>query len=251
MPRQARAKSETGIYHVMLRGVNHQQIFEDSEDCNKFLQTLQDCKKISAFRLFAYCLMDNHIHLLLQQGKEPIEQIIKRIGARYVYWYNAKYQRIGHLFQDRFRSEPVETEKYFLTVIRYIHQNPLKAGYCKTLEDYRFSSYLEYLSEPKVTDTAFVLKIISLQEFVRYHQEIRQDICLEIDQQRRRQLTDEQAKDIVTQLTHCKTITEVQKLDIKTKSIFVKQLKAKGLSIRQISRLTGISKGMVENYLKN
>ena len=92
MPRQARKKSESGIYHVMLRGINQQQIFEDTEDCDKFIQILQESKAVSDFKIFAYCLMSNHIHLLIKFEKEPIEQVFKRIGARYVYWFNVKYQ---------------------------------------------------------------------------------------------------------------------------------------------------------------
>lgn len=124
MPRQARKRSNTQIYHVMLRGINQQQIFEDNEDYAKFIQVIRDCKSLSGFQLFAYCLMGNHIHLLLKETNEPIEQIFRRIGSRYVYWYNVKYRRVGHLFQDRFKSEPIETNEYFLTVLRYIHQNP-------------------------------------------------------------------------------------------------------------------------------
>ena len=127
MPRQARKKSNSGIYHIILRGVNRQQIFEDNEDYYKFLQVVEESKAISGFELFAYCLMSNHIHLLLKEIQEPIEQIMKRITTRFVYWYNIKYQRSGHLFQDRYKSEPVEDDAYFLTVIRYIHQNPVKA----------------------------------------------------------------------------------------------------------------------------
>ena len=91
MPRQARRKSESGIYHIMLRGINQQQIFEDREDYEKFLQILKDCKAVSEYKLFAYCLMGNHIHLLIQEDKEPIEQVIKRLATRFVYWYNIKY----------------------------------------------------------------------------------------------------------------------------------------------------------------
>lgn len=128
----------------MLRGINGHQIFVDSEDYEKFLEILKDCKAISEFEIFAYCLMSNHIHLLLKEVKEPIEQIMKRIATRFVYWYNIKYQRAGHLFQDRFKSEPVENDEYFLTVIRYIHQNPVKAGICKKPQDYNYSSYNEF-----------------------------------------------------------------------------------------------------------
>ena len=145
MPRQARRKSESGIYHIMLRGINRQVIFEDEEDNLKFLETLKNYKAVSGYKLFAYCLMSNHIHLLLRVEKEYLDLIIKRIAGSYVYWYNWKYKRNGHLFQDRFKSEPVEDDAYFLTVIRYIHQNPIKAGLSKTIDDYKFSSYNEYI----------------------------------------------------------------------------------------------------------
>ena len=90
MPRQARRKSESGIYHIMLRGINQQQIFEDVEDYEKFLHILKEYKAISGYKLYAYCLMGNHVHLLLQEVAEPVEQIMKRIATRFVYWYNIK-----------------------------------------------------------------------------------------------------------------------------------------------------------------
>ena len=150
MPRQARKKSESGIYHVMLRGINQQQIFEEDEDYVKFLQIVEDYQAISKYKVYAYCLMSNHIHLLIREEEEPLEQIFKRIGSKYVYWYNVKYQRKGHLFQDRFKSETVDNETYFLTVIRYIHQNPVKAGICEKIDDYKYSSFQEYFSKTKI-----------------------------------------------------------------------------------------------------
>nr|WP_311774044.1 transposase [Metabacillus sp. KUDC1714] len=119
----------------MLRGINRQTIFEDDEDKIKFLVTLKKYKEISKFQLYSYCLMDNHIHLLLKESGETISESIKRISSSYVYWYNNKYERCGLLFQERFKSENVENILYFLTVLRYIHQNPLKAGLAKTVFD--------------------------------------------------------------------------------------------------------------------
>ena len=95
MPRRARKKSDSGTYHIMLRGINKQQIFEEKEDYEKFLEVLKSCKAISEFKLYAYCLMGNHIHLLIKEGKESLETIFKRIGGKFVYWYNVKYQRVG------------------------------------------------------------------------------------------------------------------------------------------------------------
>ena len=131
MPREARKISQNETYHIMLRGINQQQIFEDEEDYQKFIEIIKSYQAICEYKVFAYCLMGNHIHFLMEFGKESIGQVFKRIGSKYVYWYNIKYQRKGHLFQDRFKSEPVDDDAYFLTVNRYIHQNPVKAGLCK------------------------------------------------------------------------------------------------------------------------
>lgn len=110
MPRQARKKSDSGIYHIMMRGINRQIIFQDEEDYSKFLQTLERYKEKSGYKIYAYCLMGNHIHLLLKVDIEPLGQLMRRLCGSYVYWYNRKYQRIGYLFQDRFKSEVVEND---------------------------------------------------------------------------------------------------------------------------------------------
>ena len=136
MARTARAVGDSGIYHVMLRGINRQRIFEDDEDREKFLEILKKSKEKDGFDLLAWCLMPNHVHLLIKENEVKLGTIFRRIGASYVYWYNGKYERTGHLFQDRFKSEPVEDDAVSLTVIRYIHRDPVKAGLCERPEEY-------------------------------------------------------------------------------------------------------------------
>ena len=232
----------------MLRGVNQQQIFEDGEDCDKFLQVLKDCKAISEFKLFAYCLMGNHIHILLQETNEPIELLMKRISTRFVYWYNIKYRRAGHLFQDRFKSEPIENDSYFLTVLRYIHQNPVKAGLCKTVEAYENSSYNEYYKKSDLIDRDFVFELVSKEEFAKFNNEKAFDICLDIEDKPKIKVTDEQAKKIIEKVSKCKNVAEFQTLDVKTRDKCLKKLRESGLSIRQISRLTGVSFNIVRKF---
>lgn len=247
MPRQARRKSKSGIYHVMLRGINKQVIFEDEEDSLKFLETLKNYKAISGYKIFAYCLMSNHIHLLLKVEKENLDLIIKRIAGSYVYWYNWKYHRSGHLFQDRFKSEPVEDDMYFLTVIRYIHQNPIKAGLSKSIDEYKFSSYNEYINKPFMVDIGFCLGIVDKEQFVEFNNEFNQDICLEIEDDNFR-LTDDEAREVIRKISKCKTITEFQNLSLDKRDKYLKALRNQGLSIRQISRLTGIGFNIVRKF---
>ncbi len=250
MPRQARKRSKTGIYHIMLRGINQQQIFEDSEDCEKFLQILKDCKVISEYKLFAYCLMGNHIHLLIQEVSEQIEQVMKRVTTRFVYWYNIKYQRIGHLFQDRFKSETVENEAYFMTVVRYIHQNPIKAGLCKNVGDYEYSSYKCFFGNSDLVDKDFVFEMIPIELFETFNAEITNDKCLEIQNKPIIRVTDEQAKKIIYKYSKCNSVAEFQKLKSVSKEKFITKFHEKGISIRQIARLCGETKGMVEKCLR-
>lgn len=247
MPRAARKKSNSGIYHIMLRGINRQQIFEDEEDRERFLSTLENYKDLCGYQIYAYCLMGNHIHILLKEGREDLTQVFKRIAGSFVYWYNWKYHRCGHLFQDRFKSEPVEDDAYFLTVLRYIHQNPVKARICKLAENYPYSSMQEYLTFSKIVDTHFALSLLSLEQFVAYHREENEDRCLEINDQFR--TTDEEAKMLILKMAKCKNISEFQLLDQNVRNACIQKLHQKGVSIRQISRLTGLSKKIVERNI--
>ncbi len=246
MPRRAREKSESNIYHVMLRGASRQQIFEDDEDCARFLEILDECKQLCGFALYAYCLMGNHVHLLVKEQKEPLEQIVKRIATRYVYWFNVKYERNGHLFQDRFRSETVEDRRYLLTVLRYIHQNPVKAGICQAVGDYAYSSYREYVDATRMIDKEFVYHHISPEDFVLIHNQQEEVECLDMDEKEvSPRVTDEQARRIIQEHTKCQNASDFQRLDVTMRNKYLKLLKEHGLSIRQISRLTGISFGIV------
>ncbi len=227
MPRASRVKSESGIYHIMLRGINQQVIFECEEDYEKFIETIKKYKAISGYKIFAYCLMSNHIHLIVKEENEPIEQIIKRIAGSYVYWYNWKYYRKGHLFQDRFKSEPIEDEKYLLTAIRYIHQNPVKAGIAEKIDEYEYSSYNEYINSGNdLIDKNFVYEIISEEGFAEFNDEDNDDKCLEIDDFTFR-ISDEDAKKIIVKITGCKNTTELQLFNKEERNKCIKKMKTK------------------------
>lgn len=245
MSRKARVKSESGIYHIMLRGINQQQVFEDTEDYEKFLDILRDCKEICRFEIYAYCLMGNHLHLLIKEGTESLEQMFKRICGRFVYWYNVKYRRIGHLFQDRFKSEPVDSDAYFYAVLRYIHQNPIKAGLCKRVGDYTYSSYLEYVNVNDLVDREYVLGQMTIDEFVGLNNQTVDMDCMDISEKPVNRVTDEQAKTMIRKISKCENASDFQALDVKVRDKYLKKLREKGISIRQLSRLTGVSFNLI------
>ena len=96
--RQARQRSESGVYHVILRGINRQDIFYDDDDYQHFLETIDQMKSDDQFAVYGYCLMTNHVHLLIQENTDTISRIMSRIGTSYAWWYNRKYGRSGHVF---------------------------------------------------------------------------------------------------------------------------------------------------------
>lgn len=96
---KGKVKLESIIYHVMLRGINRQSIFESEDDKSKFISIVSEHRKSEKFRVFGYCLMDNHAHLLIQEGEDDISTVVKRISSSYVYWYNKKYERVCTCFK--------------------------------------------------------------------------------------------------------------------------------------------------------
>lgn len=251
MPRKPRVKSESGIYHIIMRGINRQTLFEDEYDCIKFIKVLERYKDICQYEIYAYCLMDNHIHLLLKEGKEPLETVMRRICGSYVFWYNKKYDRIGYLFQDRFKSEPVEDDEYFLTVLRYIIKNPIKAGITNRAKDYKWTNYYDYIEENKRTDTDFVLDIFNeanracaVDDFIEYINKEDGDECMDINE--KGHLTDNEAIKIIKEYCKVEHGVDLQKLEVDKRNLYIRRLKELKLSIRQIERLTGISRGIIQ-----
>ena len=237
----------------MLRGINKQVMFAEDEDRQKFLSIVAECRQKCGCRLYAYCLMGNHVHLLIEENGEPIDRIMKKIGSTYVSWYNLKYSRSGHLFQDRFRSEPVDDDEYFYTVIRYIHQNPVKAGLSDDLH-YRFSSFREYLrpEENNMVDADIVLAGTDREAFIRSQYTDGGERCLDVPETTAPlRVTDEKAQMIINKISKTENISEFQTLapEVQVKNIV--KCHKKGVSIRQLSRMTGVPKGIIERMLKN
>ena len=262
MPRQSRQSSGTGIYHVMMRGINHQNIFEDQEDYYQFITTLDrmrvryddnanPCGTNCIY--YAYCLMSNHFHLLIRERDEGVGETVKRIASSYVYYFNKKYGRDGHLFKERFKSEPVNDISYFTVLLRYIHQNPVKAGIVERVKDYEYSSWSEYdgTVEPsfQICNTQTVLKRIPYSDLEEWVNDPLPDDANYLDDNNktaRLRLSDDQVWQQIIKLTGVSNSSDYQKLERNIQRESLRTLLDIGSSVRQLQRLTGLGRGFIQ-----
>jgi REP element-mobilizing transposase RayT len=145
MARKARAEVEGGLYHVISRGNNRRQIFDSPADYEKFLSLLAVQKTKLPFFLYAYCLMSNHVHLLIERQADSIGRIMHRLLTGYSQYYNRRYRRVGHLLQGRHKAILCQSDRYLSELVRYIHLNPVRARMVTKPEDYFHSGHRAYL----------------------------------------------------------------------------------------------------------
>ena len=250
MPRRKRTRSEFGCYHAMLRGINKMEIFYDNNDRKYFLSRLEKVKSKTNFILYAYCLMDNHVHLVIKEGMtctddESISNIMHKIGVAYAKYFNKKYARVGHLFQDRFKSTNVETTESLLHVVSYVLKNPEKYECDHGIEDYNWSSAKEYFHNSKgITDVGKLLLVLG------------QDVA-----SGRKRLTDyifakenismQQSVMEKLSINRCKMIWKsICDSENKEKDSINLLFKVTGLSCRKIAEITGIDRRKVKEYLR-
>ena len=212
--------------------------------------------------MYAYCLMDNHIHLLVNEGNDEIARIMKRINVSYAYYFNKKYQRVGHLFQDRFKSEAIEDDTYLLAAVRYLHNNPVKAGMVNYPGEYKWSSYNLYVNDADFRDIIeeqFILGMFSedkqkaVKLFIDYSQQGHEDSFLEYQ---------EKAKDdkaIQSEQNAIKFIADYLQeknlgiddlrfaRNVQIRNDLIVELKGRTrLSVRQIAGVLGIGRNIVQ-----
>jgi putative transposase len=144
MARPIRIESAGALYHVIVRGNERKAVFRDDGDRNDYLGRLGHYGEKFGFRLLAYCLMDNHAHLAIETGKAPLSRIMAGLQSSYTQYFNRRYQRVGHLFQGRYKAFLIERDRYALALLRYIHENPVKAGIVASPQEYRWSSDRQY-----------------------------------------------------------------------------------------------------------
>jgi putative transposase len=261
LARQARSKSELGIYHVMLRGNERKSIFLDEEDKNRFVEIMLQKKEVAGSHLYAYCIMDNHVHMVIREleNGQPLETLMKRIGVTYALYFNKKYKRVGHVFQDRFRSEIIEDESYLLSVIRFVHKNPVQSEMVQGL-NYSWSSYHWYIgfkkNLPLLAEMEDVLgqfsqdRRIAVKRFVEFHQEEETRAFLDVSEDSG---NGENAENILESFlqSHNRTKEDLNRSENRAIAAELIEIlvRKSGISGREVAEITGINREKVRKIL--
>jgi REP element-mobilizing transposase RayT/DNA-binding transcriptional ArsR family regulator len=187
MPRRPRLHVPGGLFHIVLRGNGHQDIFFDDEDRRLWEQFLQAGLNRYSHRIHAYCWMTNHVHMAIQAHTIPLARFVGTLASRYAKAINKKLGRSGHLFERRYRPTIVQAESYLKELVRYIHLNPVRAGMVNEPVDYPWSSHIDYLGStpPPWLTRDWVLAAFgpteksARQSYAKFMQETQSDSVME------------------------------------------------------------------------
>lgn len=257
MPRIARKISNTKVYHIILRGNDKQDIFYDEQDYKKFLKIVEMTKEKYQYKIYVYCLMTNHVHLVIYDEMNQISKIIQSMAISYSSYFSKKYDKEGHLFQNRFLSKNVETQEYLCHLCRYIHQNPVKAGISK-IEKYKWSSYLEFIYNEKMINKELILSMFgqtqkeAIENFIIFHSYESKMINEEVEYEIIDKLSDEQVREKIQKVLNIKDVREIRMNNRKIRDEEIRKLKnIKGTSKTQLSRVLGINRKVIERAMKD
>lgn len=247
MPRQLRTFSNSNVYHIIIKGIDDSDIFYDDMDRNVFLEKVKLTKKEFKYKIYAYCLMSNHVHMVIEVSKDSLSKAIQSLTIRYVSYFNKKYDRKGPFVQNRFKSKNIENQRYFLEVCRYVHRNPEKAGIEKT-NKYKWSSYKEYIGKEKIIDKKILLYYLNddITEFIKYTtktENIEEAMNL-AEYELTTKLTDDEVINILLKKFELKSMEETIKyFKDKENKKKIKELKnIKMISRNQLSRIIRVDK---------
>lgn len=253
MPRKPRKHSSLNIYHVVVKGINSQLLFEERRDYVKYLELLEYYKENCKFNLYAYCLMTNHIHLLIQANAYPLDSIFRKINTAYANWFNMKYSRTGPLQEGRYYSEPIESLDSLLSVLRYIHKNPLSAHLESQVgSQYTWNSFHDYLKNRNhLVDIDVILnEFANINDFIDFHSCTSDRTFIDINTIRKR-IPDDVAIDIISEVCGTNHTEDIKNFSLSDRRNAIFAIYEKGISARQINRLTGIPRGIIDRILSN
>ena len=250
MPRIHRSFSNSKVYHIIIKGLDDSDFFFDNEDRIIFLKKIKYSKHKFKYQVYAYCLMTNHVHLVIKVDNDNLSKAMQSLIIRYSRYFNKKYDRKGNFIQNRFFSKNIENQKYFLDVCRYIHRNPEKAGIDKTY-NYKWSSYHEYIEKEDIINKKALLYYLdnNINSFICYtNKEENIDEMMNLsDFEMATSLNDDELIEIIKRKFNLKTTNGIIKhFKNKENRVKLKELKEiRGISQRQISRVTMVNREII------
>jgi len=148
MSRMPRECYNTSFFHVIVQGINKEFIFNKKQYIEKYLCFLNEYKEENKIETIAYCIMNNHAHILVySEDIKEVSKLMRKVNTTYAIYYNEKHNRCGYVFRNRYKSEEIFTQSHLISCINYIHNNPVKAKICKFKKDYTYSSYNDYIQK--------------------------------------------------------------------------------------------------------
>ena len=236
-----RARSEGDVYHVITRGTGQMIVFEDDQDRGYFMKLMREQAEAREIGIWAWCLMSNHMHFLMHGPLEEVSALFQSVKSRYARYFNNRHNRKGSLFQGRYTSVPIQNDEQLVSAVEYIHLNPVSAG--EGLE-YRWSSYKDYFDREDIASDG--KEIISAlmggpAGFARSH---KGTSATKVKLPRRR-IGEDEAIEVAKAVLDPIGLHDVGALGKAERDAQLARLKAAGLSVRQISRLTSIGQNIV------
>ena len=252
MTRHLRKFSNSKIYHIIIKGIDAEDIFYDDMDRNVFLEKIKLTKKEFNYEVYAYCLMTNHVHMVIKVLDEDLSRAVQSLTIRYVSYFNKKYDRKGPFVQNRFNSKNIENQKYFLEVCRYVHRNPEKANLEKT-NKYKWSSYREYIGNEKIINRKVLLHYFgnNIENFISYTNKVESvsEMINIADFELENKLSDDEVIKIILNLFNLNSVTEIISFFKDRKQI--KKLNViKNIHKNQIARIIRVDRKTVSKYFE-
>lgn len=252
MPRIARKNSNSNFYHIIVQGINKEYVFSQAELIEKYKQIILSKKEESNITILAYCIMNNHAHFLIFSEKiEYLSKFMQRVNTSYSQYYNKVYKRVGYVFRDRYYSQDILNEKHLYSCIKYIHNNPVKAHLCNSMNQYKYSSYNEFLEKKILIDDNSTRLLFGKskdykKEFYATHNIINTDEFIFED------IKDKDIKGIINEIEgrYNKNIKELKSDKNILKQIIQEARNETDVTLIELADILELSKSTVHKYCK-
>jgi len=245
MPRTRRTFSENGYYHIVSRGAEGLKLFVRIIDYRTFLNMAFGLAEEHGVSIIAYCLMEDHVHLLIRDTDNQLSRFMCKLFNRYARFYNNKYEHKGRIYRDRFFSRCIDTMANLLDVYRYILKNPVEADIC-SIDEYRWSSFKDYYLVNPRTDNAIIRSMLpssNLHELFLRTEDRHDPSYYELSPPAP---DDDKITGMIIAIADVDSPPDIAMLSKEERNDVIRTLRSKGISIRQISRITGISRGVIQ-----